>query len=140
MKIVLDTNVFVSGLLSPFGSPGEIVRMVASNILQLCFDSRIITEYHLVLKRAKFKLNQDKVSILLDQIESYGYIVSTEPLKYNLPDKNDEAFLEVAITAKAEYLVTGNIRHYPVKMRQKVEVVTPDVFLEEYRKKKYSIL
>ena len=45
MKIVLDTNVLVSGLLTPFGTSGEIVRMVSAGKLILLYDSRILLEY-----------------------------------------------------------------------------------------------
>ena len=132
MKIVLDTNVLVSGLLSPYRAPGAIVRMVAADTIQLCFDARILSEYRSVLKRPGFKLNQEKVSILLQQIESCGFLVSTEPLRYKLPDKNDEPFLEVAITSNAEYLVTGNTKHFPRQKFYDVKVVTPVDFLKEY--------
>ena len=53
MKIVLDTNVLVAGLLSPFGSCGDIVRMVSSGNLTLCIDARVLSEYHEVLERPK---------------------------------------------------------------------------------------
>ena len=134
MKIVLDTNVLVSGLLSPFGPPGEIVRMAAAKSLQLCYDARIVSEYRSVLKRAKFKLDQDNVAILLDQIEACGELVVAEPLEKELLDKGDEPFIEVAIASEAEYLVTGNIKHYPVKQRNNVRVITPSEFLMEYKK------
>lgn len=134
MKVVLDTNVVVSGLLSPFGPPGEIIRMAAANSLQSCFDARIIIEYRSVLNRPKFKLDKDYVATLIDQIETYGELVAPEPLKNRLPDKGDEPFLEVAIASKAEYLVTGNIKHYPFNHRDKVRVVTPSEFLIEYKK------
>jgi len=45
MDIVLDTNVLIAGLLSPFGAYGEIVRMVSSGELSLSFDARILSEY-----------------------------------------------------------------------------------------------
>ncbi len=55
MKIVLDTNVLVSGLLTPFGPTGEIVRMVSAGELILAIDARILSEYQEVLHRPKFK-------------------------------------------------------------------------------------
>lgn len=135
MRIVLDTNVLVSGLLSPFGEPGEIVRMVAADVLQLCFDVRILTEYRNVLRRAKFNLDQDKVALSLHHIESCGFLVATEPLQYKLQDKGDEPFLEAAIAAKVDYLVTGNIKHFPLKRYKNIMVLTPKAFLERYRKR-----
>ncbi|HXL73081.1 MAG TPA: putative toxin-antitoxin system toxin component, PIN family, partial [bacterium] len=64
MIVVLDTNVLVSGLLSPYGPPGEIVRMVSSRALSLCFDARIISEYAEVLTRPKFPFRRDAVEAL----------------------------------------------------------------------------
>ncbi|HKI01222.1 MAG TPA: putative toxin-antitoxin system toxin component, PIN family [Thermoanaerobaculia bacterium] len=55
MKIVLDTNILVSGLLQPFGPSGQIVRLVAAGELVLCHDSRILAEYWEVLLRKKFR-------------------------------------------------------------------------------------
>lgn len=134
MKVVLDTNVLVSGLLSPFGPPGEIIRMAAANNLQLCFDARIIIEYRGVLNGPKLKLDRDYVATLIDQIETYGELVAPEPLENRIPDKGDEPFLEVAIASQAEYLVTGNIKHYPFNHRSRARVVTPSEFLIEYKK------
>ena len=66
MKIVLDTNVLVAGLLSPFGPCAQIVRMVSSGDLMLCFDARILSEYDEVLRRPKFQFREDRVAALLD--------------------------------------------------------------------------
>ena len=133
MKIILDTNVLVSGLLTPFGKPGEIVRMIAAGFLQLYFDARIITEYRNVLKREKFQLDREYVNILLEHIESRGELIISEPLQSHLPDKEDEPFIEIAIASRAKYLVTGNIKHYPVNKCQNIKIVTPAEFLNEYR-------
>ena len=61
MKIVLDTNVLVSGLLTPFGPSGKIVRMVSAGRLILQIDARILSEYQEVLHRPKFKFNKDHI-------------------------------------------------------------------------------
>ncbi|MBM3277488.1 MAG: PIN domain-containing protein [Candidatus Handelsmanbacteria bacterium] len=45
MRVVLDTNVLVSGLLSPYGPPVELVRLVAMGVLQVCYEARILAEY-----------------------------------------------------------------------------------------------
>ena len=72
MKVVLDTNVLVSGMLKPFSIPGEILRRVGSGLLTLCFDARILAEYREVLNRPKFKLDRDDVSIVLEYIQESG--------------------------------------------------------------------
>jgi len=133
MKVVLDTNVVVSGLISPFGAPGEIVRMVASGALELCYDARVLSEYRSVLLRQKFSFNQAHVEDLLGQIEACGHVTTGKLLAKRLSDSDDEPFLEIALGGKAHYLVTGNLKHYPVDKRQGMRVVSPTEFLEIYR-------
>jgi len=134
MKIVLDTNVAVSGLLSPFGNPAEILRMVSAGTLHLCFDARILSEYKEVLNRPKFQFEKSKIHALLDQIEDRGQIVASIPLSRILPDRTDEPFLEVAIAGNADALITGNISHFPARLRCGVRVLAPTKFLDFYRK------
>jgi putative PIN family toxin of toxin-antitoxin system len=134
VKVVLDTNVLVSGLLSPFGPPGEIVRMVSSGSLQVCFDARILSEYEDVLKRPKFGFPSAQTRVLLNQIEGDGLVVAAEPLAHRLPDPWDEAFLEVAWTGQAEALITGNTKHFPRAACGRVLVLSPADFLSFYRK------
>jgi len=60
MDIVIDTNVLVAGLLSPFGACGEIVRMVSAGKLTLSFDARILSEYNEVLRRRGLVLKKKR--------------------------------------------------------------------------------
>ena len=134
MRIVLDTNVLVSGLLSPLNAPGEIVRLVASGNIRLCFDARILTEYRSVLLRPKFEFEQIHIDALLDQITSTGIRASAQPLKQRLLDRFDEPFLEIALAAGVKYLVTGNLKHFQSTGTHLVKIISPSNFLEVYRK------
>ena len=138
MIIVLDANVLVSGLLTPFGSSGEIVRMVSSGKLTLEYDSRIIIEYWEVLNRPKFQFDKDLIDLLIDYIKKNGQAVSSEPLTKPLPDPDDAPFLEVAIEGRSEILVTGNKVHYPVKFSKGIKVLSPTEFIKFYQKIKDS--
>ncbi|HEB13726.1 MAG TPA: putative toxin-antitoxin system toxin component, PIN family [candidate division CPR3 bacterium] len=102
MKVVLDTNVVVSGLISPFGAPGEIVRMVASGALELCYDARVLSEYRSVLLRRKFSFDKAHVEDLLDQIEACGHVITGKLLTERLSDPDDEPFLEIALGVKPQ--------------------------------------
>jgi putative PIN family toxin of toxin-antitoxin system len=134
MKTVLDTNVLVSGLLSPYGAPGQIMRMIASGEIVLCYDARIIAEYREVLLRPKFSFSKDAVEALLDQMATTGIIVVGRLSRHGLPDRSDQPFLEVALAAEDPILVTGNVKHYPKQRRQGVKVMSPAEFLELTRK------
>ena len=133
MRIVLDTNVLVSGLLSPFGPPGEIVRMVSSGAVVLCVDARLLAEYDDVLARPKFGFDPDSVAALLDYIDFRSEVVVSAPLGQRLPDPDDEPFLEVAAACRADYLVTGNLVHFPPDVRVGVTVLSPAQFVEFVR-------
>jgi putative PIN family toxin of toxin-antitoxin system len=133
LRIVLDTNVLVSGLLSPFGPPAEIVRMVSSGAVTLCVDARVLSEYEEVLARPRFAFDADAVAALLDYIDACGEIVVSRPSTVRLPDPDDEPFLEIAIAGAVDCLVTGNRMHFPPEARGGALVLTPAEFVEQYR-------
>jgi len=129
MDIVIDTNVLVAGLLSPFGACGEIVRMVSAGELTLSFDARILSEYNEVLRRPRFGFEEEKVAAFLDYIVYRGRAVAPSPLSHSLPDPDDEPFLEVTLASQAVCLVTGNKKHFPAERCQGAKVISPNAFL-----------
>ena len=133
MRIVVDTNVLVSGLLSPFGPPGAIVSLASAGRLSLCYDARILAEYTEVLHRPAFPFDADAVAALTAQIEAGGVLASPVPLAKRLPDAADEPFLEVAVAARAECLVTGTSAHFPPECRAGVLVLSPREFIDSER-------
>lgn len=136
MRIVLDTNVLVSGMLTPFGVCGEIVRMLTSNNIALCVDSRILFEYEDVLRRPHFQIEHSMIDIVLEYIENTSETHSTTPLSKSLPDPDDNQFLEVAISANADCLVTGNLKHFPSRLRCGAAVLSPREFLDAMSKRR----
>ena len=129
MEIVIDTNVLVAGLLSPFGACGEIVRMVSSGELTLSFDARIISEYNEVLRRPRFGFEDEKAATLLDYIVYRGQAIAPSPLSHSLPDTDDEPFLEVTLASQSVCLVTGNQKHFPTERCQGAKIMSPNEFL-----------
>jgi putative PIN family toxin of toxin-antitoxin system len=136
MRVVLDTNVLVSGLLSPFGVCGEIVRMLTSGAFVLCVDARVLLEYDEVLRRPKFQIDPSRAGILMEYIENSSEVYATVPLDRPLPDEGDSPFLEVALAAGAHILISGNLRHFPARHRAGVPVLSPRHFLDEYRRRR----
>jgi uncharacterized protein len=133
MKVVVDTNVLVSSFLSSEGSPSEIVRMIMSGLLRICYDMRILNEYAGVLGRPKFRISHALSAHFLDHVRNTGEFISASPLLLTLPDASDRAFLEVALAAHAECLITGNLRHFPSSCRVGMRVFSPAEFLAFYR-------
>jgi putative PIN family toxin of toxin-antitoxin system len=130
--IVLDTNVIVSGILRPYSKAAAILRLVATGTVQLAYDFRILSEYQDVLNRPKFPFKKEDTITFLDQVEKEGIVVSVMPLKFRLPDPDDEPFLEVALATRAEAIVTGNKRHFPRKEYEGIRILSPSEFLEVF--------
>jgi putative PIN family toxin of toxin-antitoxin system len=132
MIIVLDTNVIVSGILRPYSKAASILRLVATGAITLAYDLRIFSEYRDVLNRPKFTFAKEDIDAFLDQVEKEGVVVSVMPLKFSLPDPEDESFLEVALAGKATAIVTGNKRHFPKKEYEGTRILSPAEFLEAF--------
>ena len=130
MRIVLDTNVLVAGLLSSTGPPGWILEAVLAGDVDLVFDMAIRQEYDEVLRRAELRLPSRRVDDLLEVIDELGFEVVAAPRwSVDLPDPDDAPFLAVAAVS-ASVVVTGNLRHFPARCRRGVTVLTPRQFVE----------
>ena len=127
-RVVLDTNVIVSALLSPLGNPAKIYRMFLTRLLTLISSSNILDEYQDVLGRQRLGIPADDAETVLSAIKQYGK--SVEPLPHTnaiaMIDESDRIFYDTTKNAAA-YLITGNIRHYP----QESSILTPRDFLEK---------
>jgi len=131
-RIVLDTNVLVSGMINPHGAPGRIIDQIREGRVELVVDDRILAEYTEVLHRPKFKRYfqaNDVSDILMFLNQNVHYVVSTTHIS-DMPDADDVPFLEVAITA-AVPLVTGNIVHFPEHYCEKIGMYVPADFLAQ---------
>lgn len=133
MILVVDTNVVVSALLSPRGAPGRVLDLVLGRALDLAVDDRILAEYRAVLTRPRFGFDAADVEALMTFLVATAVPAFARPLSTRLPDEADEAFPEVAIAARADALVTGNLRHYPVADRAGVLVMSPAEFIAQMR-------
>lgn len=134
MIVVLDTNVVVSAFLSPYGPPTRFVDAAVAGHLALAVDGRLLAEYRDVLTRPEFGFSAADVDVVLRVIALQARAVTAQPLAVRLPHRDDEPFLEVALAAEADALVTGNIRHYPVRARAGMAVLTPRECDERFRR------
>ena len=113
MKVVLDTNVIVSAFLNPKGVPAEILSLVLSEKIILCYDNKILSEYMNVLTRSKFNFNKELVNDFLEFVKIYGEYILAEPQDISFIDQDDKIFYDVFRSSDANYIITGNKKHYP---------------------------
>jgi len=133
VKVVLDTNVIVSGVLTPGGVCHRILELVRDGVLIPCADGRILAEYDAVFLYPKLSSVLEPSREVVSFLRSVAVRVGAVPLAATLPDADDLPFLEVASAASA-VLVTGNVRHFPKGARGHVTVVTPAGLLEFLRR------
>ena len=98
----------------------------------LCYDARILAEYRDVLRRPAFPSEEEAITSFLAQIQAQGEMVVPVPLSIGLRDEDDERFLEVAAAARVEFLVTGNLRHFPKGGWNGTRIVSPREFLDQF--------
>lgn len=135
MRIVLDSNVLISGIITPFGNAARILDMIVLGEIQVLYDDRILAEYREVLHRPKFGFGKNVIDDFLTLIESEGAKVTAIPINADFNDKDDIPFAETAITGLADVLITGNKRHFKGNVLKPIKVMNPDEFLEFWKAK-----
>ncbi len=115
-------------------SPRALVELIFDGVIVPVLNEEIMAEYRNVLARPKFHLTEEIVEDVIADMTERGVFVDAETLEWDLPDAKDRVFYEVVMEERKSedaYLVTGNLRHFPVKPF----VVTPremlDIIIED---------
>lgn len=113
-RIVVDTNVVVSGVLVDEGLPALILDLAANKKILMVVSENILAEYEDVLRRPHFKIASTRIEQVLSTIRKTSTVVrSTRTLAISR-DESDNRFYECAEAGKADYLITGNTKHFPL--------------------------
>ena len=126
--VVIDTNVIVSALKTnnPDAPTLGVLRAAFEGNITLLYNAEIFDEYDEVLHREKFGFAEDRIQIILTYIREYGILTSKTPSELDFPDEDDRVFYEVSLSQEDSYVVTGNLKHYPIQPR----IVTPAQMME----------
>ena len=132
IRVVLDTNIVVSALLVPTGLEAFVLLLCVRGYIQACFSPALLAEYELVLHRPRLKLPSFEVGQALTDIRSKGRLVHpTETISVSAHEADNRIY-ECAATAGADYIVTGNKKHFP-HAYEGIEVVSARELLERLR-------
>jgi putative PIN family toxin of toxin-antitoxin system len=132
---VIDTNVLISAMLKWQSVPGNILEFAIDGMIVPVLNRDIVKEYKTVLSRPKFGFTEDIVTDIIDSLENVGFYVDAETIDVKLPDPKDRIFYEVVMEERKKqdaYLVTGNIKHFPVEPfivtpRQMLDIILKDL-------------
>ena len=126
---VIDTNVIVSSILKRDSNPGLIVDYVTAGIIIPLLNKEILNEYLEVLTRNKFDFDDATIQGTINIIKKNAIYLEKEQTIEDFIDKDDIVFFEIMMSARSTmdaYLVTGNMKHYPVRNY----IVTPAQMIE----------
>lgn len=120
IKVVLDTNILISALIRPDGLEAKLVDLGLARSVELCVSEALWAEYVEVLGRKKFAKRQQQADELLRKLA--GVVCYYQPLcvVQAAGDPDDNLLLECAQAAGADYLATGNLKHFPMSWQSTV--------------------
>jgi len=129
LRLVLDTNIVVSAALSPQGLSRSVLVSACKKPAKLYLSTPILDEYRSVLARPEFSIRKGLQRQLLDLLTHSGELLVAATKVRAAHDPADDIFLECADAARADYLITGNARHFP-KFWKATKIVTAREFIE----------
>lgn len=137
MKVVIDTNVLISGLISPDGPPSRIVNLWITGKVKVYVSSEIIEEYMSVLLRPKFSRlgsPQERYDLITQLMELDNTIIVYPEFELNViaEDPDDNKFLACAVEANAEVLISGDEHLLNLEKYQEITILVPTEFLQNY--------
>jgi len=128
VRLVLDTNIVVSAALRSEGLQRTVLLLAMTRPARLYVSAAILAEYQQVLARPRFRLPKGQRQQFLQLLKNRAHLVKPVRRLEVTSDPDDNMFLECAEAARADYLVTGNVRHFPPFWRQ-TKIITAREFL-----------
>jgi putative PIN family toxin of toxin-antitoxin system len=133
LRLVVDTNVIVSAALKPDGFPRAALLFAITKPANLFVSDAILAEYEDVLARTELNIRRGVRQQLLQLIKNHSRKIRVTRRLEVASDPGDNKFLECADAARADFLVTGNLRHFPkfwkrtkvITSRELVDIVAP---------------
>jgi len=131
IRVVVDTNVIVSALLHSGSLPEAVLNLAFSSNIRWIASEPILAEYEEVLQRPRLAINSAKAADAITKIRACVSLVAPSLRINATSDPDDNIFLECAQAGDADYIVTGNTRHFP-KTWQNTKVVTPRELIDSW--------
>lgn len=131
MKIVIDTNIVVSGIVFG-GKPERLLRLAIKNDVEMCISSQILAEYDEIIARLSAKYPKHPKSITLKDLIDSASIVSPTQTVTVCRDNDDNKFIECALAGKCLYIVSGDADLLDLKAYAGIEIVTVAEFFSRY--------
>ncbi|MBA4369565.1 MAG: putative toxin-antitoxin system toxin component, PIN family [Desulfobacterium sp.] len=132
MRIILDTNVFISGIFFS-GPPSQILKAWEKQSLKIVLSQQILDEYQRVADELSTKYPLVDIMPIIELLTIYGQFVDTKDVDISIcEDPDDDKFIECAIAGKCEIIVSGDAHLLRLTAYKGIKIIKPRNFIEEY--------
>jgi putative PIN family toxin of toxin-antitoxin system len=130
IRVVLDTNVLVSGLLFG-GTPGKLLDLWKTGTIRLIMSRVMLDEFLRVLAYPKLRLSEEEIHYLLYvEVLPHAEIAKVHPGPILIPtDPSDDMFLRCAVAAGAKHIISGDRHLLQLKSYKRIKILSPAEFL-----------
>jgi uncharacterized protein len=134
VRVVLDTNVVASAMVSAGGPPAQLFHLWRQEVFDVLVSEPILAEYRRVLHydriRRRHGLSDQQIDELIDDFRRFGDLVHvTASIAAITADPDDDMFIECAASGEADYIISGDSHLLDLRRYQHIEILSPSVFL-----------
>lgn len=130
IRAVVDTNVIISAFLKVSGTPAKILKMAYEGKFIMLADARIVEEYRRVLNYPEFEIKKNEAESLLNFVLHNAELCGAcERIKGIKVPEDDKKFIEVAGKLNADFIITGNTRHFNFREIAGCRIISPAEFI-----------
>ncbi len=138
MKIVVDANLFASGLIKPNSNPGRILDLIRENQVEIILSPPIIREIKRILLYPKIqkyhRKSPQEIDTYFQDIIIFAWMVEgIEPVNMIEADPTDNKYLASAVEGEANYIVSGDHHLLDLKKYQGIEIINANRFLSRWK-------
>jgi hypothetical protein len=132
MRLILDTNILLSALLSPLGAPAKLLDAWERKTFTLVTSETLIAEFRDVASRPFFRarLRASAIELLAAGLQDFSFYCGNLPTVPVAPDPKDSYLLAMAQASQAEFLVTGDKELLSLKKYKSTRIITPAAMIE----------
>ena len=132
MRVILDTNVFISGIFFS-GPPSHILKAWANQSLQIVLSQQILNEYQRVSEELSFKFQKIDILPIIELVTIHGQFIDTQGFDISVcEDPEDDKFLECAVAGKCITIVSGDKHLLKLSGYKGITVLSPRDFADKY--------
>jgi len=132
MRIILDTNVFISGIFFS-GPPSQILKAWENQRFQIVLSQQILDEYQRVAEELSYKFPTVDILPIIELVTIHAQFVDTQGVEINVcEDPDDDKFIECAVAGKCGTIISGDKHLLKLSEYQDVTILNPRNFVEKY--------